>query len=219
MNAYRLVLAAVVVGLSGCSYDVQTMSAPQLNVYSDYSDRVPSKWALVVETGSIAVVAHSSSPQCSVHSFPLDLTSSFRPSVTATFENITQETDVLDAPIAAEALERGDYAGLIQVRGESLRTQLDFIVGRSTDNVVATVYLDVGLVVDSAAGRVLGGVASGMGRAIGDAGELCGGGASVLAKASEDAIRSVLGEVAERFANAPSIREVATQRARNAQGI
>ena len=195
------------------------MSAPQLNVYSNYSARVPSKWALVIETGSISAVAHSSSLSCSAHAFPIDLTSSFRPSVAATFENIIQEVDVLDQPIAADALEQQGYAGLIRVRAESLRTQMDFIEGFWTSNVEAAVYLEIGLVVDSSAGRILGGVASGVGRASGGAGVVCEGGASVLAQASANAIRAVLGQVAERFANAPGVREVARERALSGQGI
>src|SRR5438105_15370169 len=95
-------LAAVVaLGLltSACSYQVQTVSAPQLDVYSNYEHKVPGKWALVVDASQFT---HSVKPEglnCAAHNFPLDLRSSFKQSVIATFENIVDSAEVMDAAV------------------------------------------------------------------------------------------------------------------------
>ena len=199
-------VVAAVGMLAACSYDVQTVTAPQLNVYSNYDEQVPNRWALVVEPTALTTTARSSSYQCSAHAFPIDLAGSFPPSVTATFENVVQEIDVLERPIPASVLVQRGYAGQIQIRGEAVRARLNFLPGFFQANVDATVELEVGLVVDNGEGRALGTRASGMGRADGSAGIYCSGGADALARASEDAVRSVLGQIAERFSNAPRIR-------------
>lgn len=86
MNTRFLLTAIVLGGLGGCSYQVQTVSAPQLDVYSNYSDKVPGKWALVIEDDAFNQNVHSEGLACAAHSFPLDLRGTFRQSAISTFK-------------------------------------------------------------------------------------------------------------------------------------
>jgi hypothetical protein len=199
-------IAVLGIALSGCAYQVETVSAPQLDVYSNYTDKVPGKWALVIEDAGFSQKVHAEGLSCAAHSFPLDLTSSFRQSAIATFQNIAGEVDVLDHAVPIEQIKAQGYAGEIDIKADDMRVRLNFIPGFFSATADADVELDAGLVVTGTSGRLVGTRASGKGHETSDAGAMCGGATDALGHGAQAAMKDVLGELAERFSNAPQVR-------------
>jgi len=180
------------------------MSAPNLNVYSNYSDKVPGKWMLSVDAASGKRDIHSEGIACAAHVYPVDISSSFRASVEATFQNLAENVEVVDNPPPASTLGAAGYAGVIRVKLDSMRPRLEFIQGFWSAKARSDMEIDAGLVVDGPSGRLLGTQASGRGtdEESGD----CPTGAGVIGHASEEAMKSLLGALGERFGNAPQLR-------------
>jgi hypothetical protein len=195
--------------LTGCTYRAQTMSSPQLDVYSNYTQKVPGRWAILVDTDNLTKEVHSQDYTCSLHVYPLDIRSSFRESAVSTFQNLVQNIEVLNRPVPVQDLVKQGYAGLIYVRGEDVRTHLTFDPGFWSVKADSRVEIDVGLIVDGANGRLVGTRASGKGDAVTDAGYFCGKTTASLAQSSQAAVKDVLGVLGERFTNAPQIRSQA----------
>jgi hypothetical protein len=196
--------------LSGCTYRAQTMSSPQLDVYSNYSQKVPGRWAIWVDTENLVKEVHSQDYTCSLHVYPLDIRSAFRDSVISTFQNLVQNVEVLNRPVPVQDLVARGYSGLIYIRGEDLRSHLTYDPGFWSVKADARVEVDVGLIVDGPNGRLVGTRASGRGEAVTDAGYFCGKTTDSLAQSSQAATKDVLGVLGERFTNAPQVRSQST---------
>lgn len=193
--------------LAGCAYQVATQSSPQLDVYSNYTTKVPGKWALFVDASGLSKDVHSEGFACSAHSFPMDLRSAFQSSVVATFQNLA-DVEVVDQAPPMQGQSDSRYDGTIVIKAEDLRTKLNFIPGFWSGKADATVELDAGMIVDGRAGRLIGTRASGSGNDVGDSGFYCGGSSKVISDAAESAMKNLLGTLGERFSNAPQIRDI-----------
>ncbi len=209
MKTHVLVASTVTLLLSACTYHVQTVGTPQLDVYSNYSQKVPGKWAIAIDDSKLQKEVHSQDYTCAANVFPIDLRSSFRSSAISTFQNIVENVEVLDRPVPIQDLQRRGFTGEIFLRGEDLRSHLTYDPGWWSTKADSRVELDVGLVVDGANGRLVGTRATGKGDAVHDAGMFCGGTPDALADASQAAMKDVLGTLGERFTNAPQVRSAA----------
>lgn len=199
--------ALAALSLCGCAHQVQTLSAPELNVYSNYADKVPGKWALIVDdNGALTQNVHSEGLACAAHSFPMDLSSSFRQSVVATFQNLLGEADVVDHPIPLDSLSARGYAGEIEIKADTLSVKLNFIPGFWSATADADLELSAGLIATGPKGRLVGTRASGRGHESSDAGLACAGASVAIGNAAQKAMKDLLGELGERFSNAPQVR-------------
>jgi len=192
--------------VAACSYQVQTVSAPQLDVYSNYEKKVPGKWALIIDSSQFDHTVKAEGINCAAHDYPLDLRSSFKQSVAATFENIVDSIDLMDNPIPAETLTGRGYSGVISIRAEDLRSRLIFEPGFFTSTADATIELDAGMTVYGPHGKLVGTRGTGKGDGNSDAGQFCGGATDAVGHASESAMKDLLGVIGERFSNAPQVR-------------
>jgi len=199
-------ICVAALALGGCTYRAQTTSSPQLDVYSNYSQKVPGRWALYVETDNLVKEVHSQDYTCAAHVYPLDIRSSFRESAVGTFQNLVQSLEVLNRPVAAQDLTQRGFAGMIYIRGEDIRARLTYDPGFWSVKADSRIELDAGLIVDGPTGRMVGTRGSGRGEAITDAGYFCGGTTAALGQSSESAMKDLLGVLGERFTNAPQVR-------------
>jgi hypothetical protein len=203
-------LAALGMSLAGCAYQVQTVSAPQLNVYSNYTDKVPGKWALIVDDSAFNQTVHSEGLSCAAHSFPLDLTTTFKQSVIGTFQNIVGEVEVMDHPLPMDGLAAGGYNGQIEIKADNMSVRLNLIPGFWSAKADADLELDAGLIATGTKARLVGTRASGRGHESSDAGSMCSGATVAIGHAAESAMKDLLGELGERFSNAPQVRPAST---------
>lgn len=199
--------AACAAALSACSYDVYTLSSPQLNVYSNYTNKIPGKWALTVFVNGIEQDVHPTGFACSANHYPLNVSSAFAQSSFTTFQNMIEDVEPLARPIPAAELARNGFKGIIRVKGEELRTRLIFLSGFLSSTAQAGVEIDAGVTVDGPDGTLVGTRATGHGSASNDAGMYCEGGALALQLAAERAMRDVLGQLAERMSSTPQMRK------------
>lgn len=202
-----VVACAAALALGGCTYRAETTSAPQLDVYSNYSQKVPGRWAIYVDVDSLNKEVHSQDYTCAAHVYPLDVRSAFRESAIGTFQNLVQNLEVLNHATSSQDLVQRGFAGIIYIRGEDMRARLTYDPGFWTVKADARVELDVGLIVDGPAGRLVGTRGSGRGEAITDAGYFCGKTTNALTQSSEAAMKDVLGVLGERFTNSPQVRQ------------
>jgi hypothetical protein len=203
-------LAAAALALAGCAYNAPVAVAPNLNVYSSYGEKLPGRYALLVDGEAFSQTVRPTGYQCSAHSFPLDMKDAFRQSTIQTIRQIVDDVEIVQSPLSADALERAGLRGQIIVRADSMTARIQFIPGFWSATTDSNVDLTANMSVDGPAGRLLGTTAEGTGHGQGEAGAFCGGGATAVAEASEHATKQLLGQLGERLSNSPRLRAVAT---------
>jgi hypothetical protein len=142
--------------LTACTYTAQAPVNPSYNVYTSYQDRLPGKYALVVDGEQLAGDFKVRGTACSFHTYPLDAREAFKISVARTFEQLVEEVDVTDRPLNQAEMLAGGYVGLIRVSGEQIDVDLVVIPGFWTHQMEAEVQMTAALVVDGPDGRLLG---------------------------------------------------------------
>lgn len=205
-KVHGLGLAAVALVITGCAYNAPVAVAPNLNVYSSYSEKLQGRYALVVESEAYNQTVRPTGYQCSAHTFPLDMQEAFRQSVIQTMRQVVDDVEVVQSPLSSDALARGGLKGQIIVRADSMTARIQFIPGFWNVSTDSNVDLTANMSVDGPTGRLLGTSAEGTGHAQGAAGAFCGGGANAIAEASEKATKQLLGQLGERLSNSPRLR-------------
>lgn len=203
-NAF--VIAALTFALPGCTYMANTAAAPARNVVTSYGNKVPGKWAVLVEADRLNTTARSEDLNCSFHTFPVNFTQGFPASVRETLPNVVAQIEDVDASSADSAMKSLKARGMIRVRGENLQSRLKIVPGMWSNNVVVDVDMTVAVTVDGPGGRLFGKTFDGRGHADRPLGMLCAGGAEAVKAAAEDAQRDVLRRIAEELANSDRVR-------------
>ena len=192
--------------LGGCAYDAKPISTGAVNVVAAYSEKIPGKFALVVEPGELNKIIRPRGVNCSAHSYALNLGESFRSSVRATFGNLVERLEEVDAPLPSQALRSGGYRGQIIVTGEGLEGKLVAIPGFWNANISTTVQISASLTVDGPEGRLLGKTVEGLAEREADAGPFCSGGAESVEDAATQAARRLMVQLGETLANSDKLR-------------
>jgi hypothetical protein len=195
--------------IGGCSYQVQTASAPQFDVYSHYSTKVAGRWALIVDPGAYQASVYPEGITCRVDAYHIDLTSSFKEEATGTFRNTATEVDIHDRPLSAQDLASLGYSGEVEITGNDFHHRLSFSRGFFLANPEADVSLDASLVATGSNGTLLRTSATGTGEGSTDGWIGCGRGSAALSQAAQAAMKDLLAKLAERFSNAPQVRSAA----------
>lgn len=194
---------------SACSYQAGVSVSPAYDVYSSYDDKISGNWAVYVNSDEFDLQnIKFRGLTCSAHSYPLDVASSFTPSVVKTIENVFENVELLDQPITASDLQRDGLDGLIIVRAEELDADLDVIAGFWTSDAEADVELTVSVLAEGEKGRLFGTTVSEDGDFTAEMGGFCEGGSDALGQAAENALEKVLERLAERVANSPRLRNL-----------
>ena len=208
MKIITLLIAST--ALLGCSvtHNVNVGNAPAIDLYSSYNDKVPGKWALVLETSKLAalsVVPDGSS--CRGHKHNIDVAHSFAPSIISTlsnvFESVVIERTTLSRSLASEA----GYRGQIIVRGETFDAELRFIQAFWDAEYKASVKIVLSASIDGTQGRLYGSTVVGDAAATSSASATCEGGSKALGDATEGAVRESLLKLGEGMANSQRIRD------------
>lgn len=192
--------------ISGCSYTAETNINPATNVYTNYSDPVPGRYALYVDAEEMADDFRVSGIGCSAHKYPVDARNAFAVSVERTLQNLVEDLEVVPYPLDRSALRARDIKGMILVKVEELDIELTVIPGFWSSEMKADAEVTAGLVVDSADGRLMGTTVDGDDDYMADAGGACKGGAIAIGKAVEAAMKETLERLGERFSNSPRLR-------------
>lgn len=207
MKRWGVLSAAMLAqGLAGCQYTANTTAAPARNVVTSYSNKIPGKWAVLIEADRLNTIARSEDLNCSAHTFPINFTEGFPASVRETLPNVVSQVEDVSGPSTSEAIKTLKARGAIQIRGENLTSRIKIVPGFWSANVVADVDMSVAVMVDGPNGRIFGKTFDGRGRADRPVGMFCAGGAEAVKAAAEDAQRDVLRRIAEELANSERVR-------------
>lgn len=204
-----LALAASVMILSGCAYNVQTTSVPVVNVQASYDTKIPGKFALVMDE-SLKDATRQVKPAsfvCSAHTFPVAMGNGLSISLQRMFEQIFEEIQTRPNPPTAETMGREGLRGTIVARLEEFAPRLTCQAGLFSGSCSATGDVAVSLNVRGVAGTLFSTSATGSKVADGSSGGACEGGAVVLGEAINKSMRDLLERLGERVANSPRLRD------------
>jgi hypothetical protein len=200
-----LAVVALTAGVAACTYPVETPPAEAVRVLTAYTNRVPGKWALIVDASKASTTLEDAGTRCSQSDYPLDLSRVFTQTADATFKTVADDVQVSDHALSKSDLASGGYAGVIIVSVSGLRANL------KTDGVVearaaAKTEIDGAILVVKDGERMVESRQSGQGDAERDTHIDCTGAGEAVAAASDTAIQDVVGKLAEQFANSHAIR-------------
>lgn len=204
----RMIFAlALCVLAAGCQYKAEPLTVATYNVYSSYEGKLPGKYLLYIDGTKLNKPIKPSDFNCSAHTFPLALSTSFGGSVRQTFTNLVTELEVVDQPVDRAQLKARGSRGMIIVRGEDVNARLRVVPGFWTAGMETEVEIAASITVDGPTGRLLGTTVSGNGTAQGEAGFACEGGAKSLTQSAEQAMKETLGRLGEALTNSDRVRK------------
>lgn len=192
--------------ISGCSYTAPTDINPATNIYSNYSDKVPGRFALYVDADEMAGDYKVSGYACSAHTYPVDARNAFIGSVQSTMENIVEEVEIVSRPMDGATILSRELDGMILVEAQDLDIDLTVIPGFWSASMEADAEVTVSLVVDGPSGRLMGTHVEGDDDYKAESGGACEGGAIAIGKAVEEAIKEALERLGEKLSNSPRVR-------------
>ncbi|MBT9373209.1 hypothetical protein KLP42_25155 [Rhizobium sp. CSW-27] len=205
-GARCLLAAAALTAAAGCQYNAKPMPVATYNIYSSYGDKLAGKYLLYVDGSALNKPIKPSDFNCSAHTYPLDVNSSFGNSVRKTMSNLVSEMEVVNTPVDRGELRARGARGIIIVRGESLDGRLRVVPGFWSAGIETEVEISASIVVDGVNGRLLGATVSGSGRGQSDAGFMCEGGSKSMTDSAEAALKQVLGRLGEALVNSDRVR-------------
>jgi hypothetical protein len=207
MKAGILAIALCAIA-SGCAYNVQPTTARAVNIYSSYENKIPGKYAIVLDE-SLRSVNRDVRPAtyvCSAHSFPIALGDTLVISVKRTLDAVFE--DALERPSmpSAEAMKRDGLSGAILVKLDDFAPRLSCQMGFWTGHCTASTDIAFGVNVRGPGGGLVSTGVAGSKTVDGDSGAACEAGANVLSESISRATRDALERMAERLANAQKLR-------------
>ena len=189
--------------LGACVYDVQPTAAPPINISSSYCDRIPGKWAVVVDDGVKGLRRDvKSSIRCSAHTYSIDAGPALTTSIRQTLENVFEETVAKEALPSQEVLASERLAGSVWVRLNQYQPRLACPRAASWSGGVcdSTVDLSLGIIVKGSDGQDL--VATSFGStqsAVSEPSNFCGKAGSAVAGATGRAITAALSRLTDTW--------------------
>ncbi len=126
----RLVLCAAAAALlSGCAYKAQAPVRPALDVYNNYADKIPGKYALFVDGSTLNRTARIRGFQCSAHNFPVEAAESFELSALRTLEQLVDGIERVDTPLDSPSMVARGLTGQIIIKAIDPIITVEFVPG------------------------------------------------------------------------------------------
>ncbi len=206
-----LVITFTVLFTSACAYNTPVDVSPAYNVYSNYEDKLPGRYALYVDAKETKGEGDVKGLGCAAHSYPYDGEAAFAASVTATFRNIVEDVEVVTVPMDASALIAGGYLAQLTVEVVSMEVDLRVNPGFFSATIEADTEIAATVRAVNKAGNLLGSTIEGTADAEADAGGFCEGATTAMQESIGEAIEETMERLGERLANARRLREAAVE--------
>ncbi len=201
-------LGVLMTSLGGCAYEAPVAVSPNLDVYSSYSEKLPGSYALYVSADNFDATVRPTGLGCSYHNYPVHLANAFKPSVIKTIQQLVENIEIVDHTLTEDEIKKSGKRGMIVVKGDTLNARILFVPGFWSQAATSDVELSASLTVDTPSGRALGTEAEGSGNGQADGGQFCEGGATAISRATEKAMKHLLGQLGERLSNAQKLRAI-----------
>jgi len=209
MNLNNIALLSVSLVLAGCSYNVEPVATKALNIYSAYENKVPGRFALLLD-GSLRNVKREIAPAtqiCQAHRYPIVVGDALALSVKHTMESVFEQVSEYETAPSAETLNKLGLSGVILVKLADFAPRLQCARGCWGGTCSANTELSFGVTVRGRSGVLAATSASGSKTSDGESAGACSGGATVIADSITRATRDALERLAERLSNSPKLRE------------
>lgn len=188
----------------GCAHKATVSTVRATNIYSDSEKKVAGNHAYIIDRTSLTKLKKDDTVQgmvCSAHNFPIDGSEAFLNSLPSMLEEVFEEVNK-----ANEGEIKANTTQLV-FRIERFEPRLKFNQKFFGLDAEATVELGISVVGTKDGKRVFGTTVDTQRTKSGDGGQMCGGGAEVIADATRDAIKDVLEKMGERMANSQALRK------------
>lgn len=107
MNSAILPTAAAALLLGACSYKASAPVSPAYDVYSNYPDKIPGRFALHVDAEELNREVRVRGYACSAHTYAVKGESAFVQSTLRTIEDLVQSVQLVDDPLDRASLRAG----------------------------------------------------------------------------------------------------------------
>lgn len=195
---------------AACSYPVTVAPAPALDVYASYTEKLPGKYALLVEATSLSRTIAATGQACSAHNYPANANEAFKVSAVKTIEGLVETIEVVSTPMSRETMGQKGYRGLIIVKADDYSARLMFVPDFWSATATASADVSGSIVIDGPNGRLFG-TSSSSTRTVDQQTGSCGAGAQIIGQATSMAIKELFERLGERLANEPKLRTAPTQ--------
>ena len=209
LSVKSFVLAIILSALSSCAYKVQPISTEAINIYSSYENKIPGKFAVVLDDNiryinrEVRPVSHF----CSAHSYPITLGDSIAVSVKRTLDSIFENTIEQSTFPSNETMAKLDLRGTILVKMDDFSPRLSCSQGFWTGTCSGSTDISFGITIRDTNGMLLSTAVSGSKTVDGDSGGACAGAASILSDSITRATKEALERMAERISNSTKLRQ------------
>jgi hypothetical protein len=197
--------ACLAIGLSACTYPVESTTTEPEKVFMAYTDRVPGKWALLIDSDKATGALVGTGIRCDQFKYPVDFTKTVARIAEATFKTVGDDIRVSDHQLTKTELASGGYTGVIIVRIIDFRPKID-VDGVLEPHADATTEIDGTVLVTKGGQRMVDSSESAKGDSGRDAGIACEGAADAVSAASDQAVQDIVRKFAEEFANSHAVR-------------
>lgn len=203
----KIIIAAVAAALlSGCAYKAQAPVRPALDVYNNYSERVPGNFALVTDGSSLNRTARIRGVHCSAHNFPVEAGEAFELSAFQTLEQLVESVERVPSALDGPALAARGFTGQIIIRAIDPIITVEFVPGFWSATIEGEAELSANVEAYGHGGRIFGTTATARGVGGSSSSFGCGEGANAISEAAGDGIRKLMRQIGERLSNAPALR-------------
>ena len=204
-KSLSLVLAALMT--AGCTHAVKPVSAPAVNIYTSYGDKVPGWWVLVLDDGvDFQREISPSSYECSAHKYAIGTDGAVASSVRSTFEQVFETVEVRSSAPTVDEMKNGGIKGYAVVRLTDFIPRLTCSSSFWSVNCTARAEINFSVEISTAEGKLLSTTVGGNNSADGSAGGACGKAGEVMSEAMRLGLQDALERMAERVSNAPKLR-------------
>lgn len=205
MKRLSACLIWVAAGLSACTYPVESTTSEPAKVFMAYTNRVPGKWALLIDSDKATAALQVSQLRCNQFDYPVDYTKNVARIAETTFKTVGDDIRVSDHELTKSELASGAYTGVITVRITDFRPKIE-IEGILEPHADATSEIEGTVLVTKGGERMVDSSETAKGDSGRDAGIACDGAADAVAAASDQAVQDIVRKFAEEFANSHAVR-------------
>lgn len=200
-----VLLVAVTSTLTACGDNSAPLAVPTPMPITAYTERIPGRWALVVDTDGASADVTPSGMRCEHFDYPLDLGTPLRQAGLEALGQAAAEMRVVDHRLSRSELESQNITGVVVLRLSNVHASAD-AGGLLTPSIHASVDLVAELAVQRDGQQIFESTETGKGEAVRSLGLTCSGADDALRSAAATALEDALRKLAERFANAPALR-------------
>lgn len=195
------ILAALTLLAAACTHNVTPAPAASAPVYMTFEDKVPGRYALIVEASKMQSVVQAQGFSCQSQSYPIDSREAFRSAALATLQQAVEQVELVEGPPGA------GFDGVITVQVEDYSVNLLSVSGAWVAQLTADADISSVLTVEKGVDRVVARSFTVSKDRSNSAGIGCGGGAEAVAGATSAAVSAVLQQIAEEVARTPELRQ------------